>query len=165
MAKKKLNAESVINELKGQSVFFKKARSPTQKRDKTAKSRSHRVTDLQTNRVTEFESYRLTDFGDYDVPHYRQMERSEIWLTWEQSDYLGTLEKVISRDRPEGDKADPNYKRITKNSIMRALVEVARRLSVTVDAREFKNEQDLAKAIWEALTNRVTDLQTSGVTD
>ena len=93
------------------------------------------------------------------------MERSELWLTEEQTDFLAELSRLISRKRPEGDRSDPEYKRITQNSIIRALVEITRRLEVTVDPRQFKNEQDLAKGIWKALSHRVTDLQTSKVTD
>jgi len=176
MSKKNLNPEEVINELRGGSVFFqpKKTISPppldkpprvSPSVEAPTKSQSYRVTDLQSLRVTELQSYRLTEFDDYEVPHFREMERSELWLTEEQTDFLVALAKLIARKRPEGEKRDPSYKRITQNSIIRVLVEIARRLKLTVDARNFKNEQDLAKAMWEELSYRLTDLQSSKVTD
>lgn len=131
----------------------------------TANSLTDRLTESQTNRVTESESNRLTDFDEYQVSDYRKLQRLELRLTWEQKKYLDDLEAVISRDMPEGDRADPNYKRITKNSIIRTLVEVARRLSLTVDASAFKNEQDLLKEIAQTLTDRLTESQTNRVSE
>jgi hypothetical protein len=174
--KKKLDVQGVMNEMREQSVHFRMAKEkatppPSRPSNRKGKRASHKVTDLQTSKVSKFESYRLTEFDDYRLPVFSDMWRGEVRLTWEQSAYLDQLEKAISRDRPEGDRSDPEYKRITKNSIIRALVELARRLNVSVDANSFRNERDLleevVKAVREKFTvspsHKVTDLQTSKV--
>ncbi len=134
-----------------------KARKLTLQTNRVTESVSHGVTDLQTNRVT--------DFANYVVSDYRQLKRVELRLTWGQNKYLDDLVTVIARDMPEGDRSDPHYKRITKNSIIRALVEFVRRLELKVDAREFKNERDLAKALAEKIESLTTNLQTNRVTE
>jgi len=168
MSKKVLNTSAVLNELKGQSAFFNQPKSPTlpkRKQPKKKQPQTHRVTELQTDRVTESVSNRLTDFDEYDVPDYRKLQRLELRLTWEQKQYLDRLEGLISRDMPEGERTDPNYKRITRNSIVRVLVEIMRRLNLSVDASSFKNEKDLARDLFKKLTNRLTELQTTRVTE
>ena len=60
---------------------------------------------------------------------------------------------------PEGERSDPNYKRITKNSIVRVLVEILRRLDLSIDASRFKSEKDLARDVFKKLTDRLTELQ------
>ena len=170
MTKKDLNPEAIVNELKGQSAFFQKDRSPTSKRSrrgpgdmvtqpakKAPELQTNRLTESVSNVVTDLQSNRLTDFEDYNVPDYRKLRRVELRLTWEQNKYLDDLEGVISRDMPEGERADPNYKRITKNSVIRALVEIVRRLKLGVDAGNFKNERDLAKSIAAAIRAKLTD--------
>jgi hypothetical protein len=159
---KKLNATAVLNELKGQSAFFSPPKSPTKAEMKPPEKQpqTHRVTDLQTNRVPESGTDRLTEFGDYDVPDYRKLQRLELRLTWEQKEYLDRLEGIIARDMPEGERADPDYKRITRNSIVRVLVEILRRLDLSIDASRFKSEKDLARDVFNKLTDRLTELQT-----
>ena len=113
-----------------------------------------RVTESETPRVPEIQTSRVPDFDRYDVPDFRKMQRIEVRLTWEQNKYLDDLEALIGRDTPEGEKSDPDYRRITKNSILRVVVEILRALDVQVDASRFKNERDLLAALYEALQNR-----------
>ena len=168
---KKLNVEGVVNELKGQSVFFRKT-APTHSPTKSSKKRkkekkvsntklqSPRLTDLQTHKVTESQTYRLTDFSDYEVPPFNELFRGEMRLTWEQKKYLDELESIIVRGMPEREKHNPDHQRLTKNSIIRALVEIARRLELTVDASKFKNEKDLIEALAKSVTHKLTESQT-----
>ena len=116
---KKLKTEGIINELKNQSVFFKKATTstkPSKKQHKTHqkkegvsgdKLQSHKLTDLQTHKVTESQTYRLTDFSDYEVPPFNKLFRGELRLTWEQKKYLDELESTIARDMPERERYNP----------------------------------------------------------
>jgi len=136
------------------------------KRKKTQKNlQTNRVTESVSDRVTDLQSNRLTGFADYDVPDYRQLKRIELRLTWDQNKYLDDLASVITRDMPEGERSDPSYKRITKNSILRALVEYVRRLKIQVDARKFNNESDLAQALADKIEESLADLQTNRVTE
>jgi hypothetical protein len=120
-------------------------------------------TDFQSYRPPEYGSYRLpdqqstrvTDFQSYSVPNYQKMQRIEVRLTWEQNKFLDDLEAIIARDAPEGERSDPNYRRITKNSIIRALVEIVRCLEVQVDARSFRSEKDLLTALVETLKSQL----------
>jgi len=174
---KKLNTEGIINELKGQSVFFKKTptsskttkkqRKTQKKKEKVSgdKSQTHRLTDLQTHKVTESQTYRLTDFSDYEVPPFNKLFRGELRLTWEQKKYLDELESTIARDMPERERYNPDHQRLTKNSVVRALVEIARRLELTVDASKFKNEKDLIEALAKSVTYRLTESQINEVTE
>lgn len=124
-----------------------------------------RVTELQTTRLPDEQTSRVTELEYYEVPDFRKLDRIEARLSWEQNKYLNDLEAVISRDMPEGERADPSYRRITKNSIIRVLVEIARWLNVEVDASNFRSEKDLLNAVKEDLQKKLTELQTSRVTD
>jgi hypothetical protein len=179
MTKKRLNTQGIVNELAGASVFFSPTPvpapvpdsktlkiSPVPKPRRANQAKAQRTPPLRQSAVpTESQTHRLTDFEDYDVPDYRRLRRAELRLTWEQERYLDDLEAVIARDMPEGERANPSYKRITKNSVLRALVEMARRLEVRVDAHRFRNERDLAKAVFGAFREKLAKLQTDGVTD
>jgi hypothetical protein len=122
---------------------------------------STRLPNSETSRPPDIQSSRATDFDTYDVPSFQKMQRVEVRLTWEQNKYLDDMEAFIGRDAPEGDKSDPAYRRITKNSIIRVLVEIMRALDIQVDASRFKNERDLLNAIYEALKQRTAEQQTS----
>jgi hypothetical protein len=145
------------------SPYFTPPRKKKRKKPQK-KLQTNRVTESVSDRVTDLQTNRVTDFTDYDVPDYRQLKRVELRLTWEQNKYLDELISVITRDMPEGERSSPNYKRITKNSILRALVEFARRLNLQVDARKFRNERDLAQALADKLEESLADLQTNRVT-
>jgi hypothetical protein len=176
---KKLDETAVLNELREGSAFFRDARLASE-RKKTQPAplpqkpkikiegkdlQTNRLTDSQTDRVTELQTNRVTDFADYEVPDYRQLKRVELRLTWEQDNFLNNLESIITRDMPEGERSDPKYKRITKNSIIRALVEYARRVNLRVDATKFKNEADLARAICDQIEKPTADSQTNRLTE
>lgn len=120
-----------------------------------------RLPDSRTSRVPDKQSSRLPDFATYDVPSFQKMQRVEVRLTWEQNKFLDDMEALIGRDAPEGEKSDPAYRRITKNSIVRVLVEIIRALDIQVDASRFKNERDLLNAMYEALRKRTAEHQTS----
>ena len=124
-----------------------------------------RQPESETPRVPEKQTSRVTDFAHYDVPDFRKMQRIEVRLTWEQNKYLDDMEALIGRDAPEGEKSDPNYRRITKNSIIRVVVEILRSLDVQVDASQFKNERDLLIALNQALMERLSKLQSSRLRD
>lgn len=129
---------------------------------------SSRDTEIQTPRLPDTQTSRLPDFETYEVPDYRKMQRIEVRLTWEQNKYLDDLEAIISRDTPEGDKSDPGYRRITKNSIIRVLVEITKRLNIQIDARNFRSEKNLLKTMRNELKNRISklpDSETSRVPD
>jgi hypothetical protein len=193
MTKKRLNTQDIVNELAGASVFFSappppapetkeppvspvpklrraspaklRKASPARQSAVPTELQTHKVTDSQSARATESATHGLTNFEDYEVSDYRSLRRAELRLTWEQERYLDDLEAVITRDMPEGERANPNYKRITKNSVIRALVELARRLEVKVDARRFRNERDLAQALFGAFRDKLAQLQTDRVTE
>ena len=168
---KKLNETAMLNELREGSAFFRDARKAVQSPPQTkipppAKAQppskkddlqTNRVTGSVSDRVTDSQSNRLTDFNDYEVPDYRELKRTEMRLTWDQDNYLNQLESKIAREMPEGERSDPKYKRITKNSIIRALVEYARRLDIQVNAGKFRNEADLTEAIAKAIESKLTD--------
>jgi hypothetical protein len=140
---------------------------PKKRKRKNARKKlqTNRVTESVSNKVTELQTNRVTDYSDYDVPDYRQLKRVELRLTWEQNKYLDDLASVITRDMPEGERSNPEYKRITKNSILRALAEFARRLDPQVDAGKFRNERDLAQALADKIEESLADLQTNRVTE
>ena len=118
-----------------------------------------RGTESETPRVPEKQTYRVPAFERYDVPGYRKMQRIEVRLTWEQNKYLDDLEALIGRDTPEGEKSDPAYRRITKNSILRVMVEILREMSLDIDASHFKSERDLLKALYQAVSMHFSKLK------
>ena len=77
-------------------------------------------------------------------------------MTWDQKEYLDDLERRIARDAPGVEKGNPTSKRITRSSILRALVEIVRRLQISVNPSRFQNERDLIEALVEALRERLT---------
>lgn len=120
------------------------------------KLQTSRLPESETARVPDKQTSRLPEFAHYDVPDYRKMQRIEVRLTWDQNKYLDDMEALIGRDAPDGEKSDPSYRRITKNSILRVIVEILRSLDVQVDASQFKNERDLLVALNQALKERLS---------
>jgi hypothetical protein len=147
------------------SPFFTPPRQKKRKKVPKLNLQTNRVTESVSDRVTDLQTNRVTDFADYDVPDYRQLSRVELRLTWEQNKYLVDLVSEIARDMPEGERSDPHYKRITKNSIIRALVEFARKLNPKVDAKKFRNERDLAQALADEMASLTANSQTNRVTE
>jgi hypothetical protein len=86
-------------------------------------------------------------------------------LTWEQKRFLDDWEEDIRQTMPEGERGNPDHRRITKNSIIRVLVEILRQIKITVDARNFRNEGDLLNALFEDLRKKIAESWSSEVTD
>lgn len=123
---------------------------------------TNRVTEQQTSKVTEFVSNRLTELQTYRVDRWDNLRRLELRLTREQKRYLDDLEEEISNAMPDIERDNPEFQRLTKNSIIRVLVEIAMQLDMRVDASAFHNEGDLLQAVFTALkekfaTPKVTD--------
>ncbi len=157
--KKKLNESAILNELREGSVFFRGQQSPVKEQsNERVKPYSDTVTHSVSDPLSQSHSVTLNHPESYEVPHFRKLKRLHLRLTKPQDKYLTALEDTISDARPEGERSDPNYKRITKNSIIRALVEIARRLDLSVDASSFNNERDLLKALVEELSKRLAEL-------
>lgn len=163
---KKLNSEAIVNELHGQSVFFKdKVTPPTPPSRKTATTPEKEARDLRTSEVPELPGSELPQLRTYELRNYDQLRRLDIRLTGEQKRFLDEMEETIRQKMPEGERDNPLSRRITKNSIVRVLVEIFRQLRLRVDASNFRNEGDLLEALFEKLLQQVTDLGTSEVTD
>lgn len=128
---------------------------PPPKKRKVPKSVTSEVTKLRSSEVTELRSYGL--------PKFDQLRRLDIRLTWEQKRFLDDWEEDIRQAMPEGDRDNPKHRRITKNSIIRVLVEIIRQLEIRVNAKGFRNEGDLLEALFEALRKKLTELRTSEV--
>ncbi len=163
-----------MSELTGKSVFFPKKKastSPNVSISKKAKTnrlpdfQTSRVTKKQTNRLTESGTLELTDLQSYELRKYKNWKRIEVRLTPDQRKFLIDFNEEIAQTMPEGERNNPHYKRITNNSIIRVCVETIRQLKPKVDASNFQNENDLFHSLFEELLNKLTDLQTSRVTE
>src|SRR5687768_7202703 len=75
--------------------------------------------DLQTNRLTEFGSNRVTDLQSYRVERFDTLRRVECRLTKDQKRYLDDLEEEISLAMPDIERNNPEFQRLTKNSVIR----------------------------------------------
>ena len=117
----------------------------------------------ETSEVTKLRSSEVTELRSYGLPKFDQLRRLDIRLTWEQKRFLDDWEEDIRQAMPEGDRGNPDHRRITKNSIIRVLVEIVRQLEIRVNAKGFHNEGDLLEALFEALSKKLTELQTSEV--
>lgn len=163
---KKLNTAAIVNELHGQSVFFKdKVTPPTPPLDKTSATQEKKARDLRTSQVPELPGSQLPKLRTYELRNFDQLRRLDIRLTGEQKRFLDEMEETIRQQMPEGERDNPMSKRITKNSIVRVFVEIFRQLRLKVDASNFKNESDLLEALFAKLLHKVTNLRTSEVTD
>ena len=124
---------------------------------RSAKVPKYQITELpdyQTAVVRESAAQTLSDLSDYPLVDFRQYERVDVRLTWDQKKYLDDLESLIARQSPGVEKRNPFSKRITRSSVVCALVEIARRLEVSVDPSQFQNERHLVKALAEALKRK-----------
>jgi hypothetical protein len=122
-------------------------------------TRVDRVTEQQSTRVTEFESNRLTELQTYRVDRWDYLRRLELRLTKDQKRYLNDLEEEISQAMPEIERDNPEFQRLTKNSIIRVLVEIIRQLDIRVDASQFHNEGDLLQALYSKIRERLAQLR------
>ncbi len=101
----------------------------------------------------------------YELRNFDQFRRLDVRLTAEQKRFLDNWEEDIRQAMPEGERRNPTYKRITKNSIMRVLVEIFRQLEIPVDATHFRNEQDLMQTLFDGLCQKVAALRSPEVTE
>lgn len=172
MSKKKLKTQQVMSELTGKSVFFPKKKdstSPNASMPKKAQTnkptdlQTSRVTEKQTNRLTESGTLELTDLQSYELRKYKNWKRIEVRLTPDQRKFLIDFNEEIAQTMPEGERNNPQFKRITNNSIIRVCVETIRQLKPKVDSSKFQNENDLLHSLFEELLNKLTDLQSSRV--
>ena len=174
--KKKLNEDQVLNELTQGSVYFRGRQSPTpqkaeqqksiqkaKKQKKRSKSRRSELPKLASSKVTDKHTSEPMKLQSYELPNFDKLRRLDIRLTWEQKRFLDNLEEDIRQSMPEGERGNPNHRRITKNSIIRVVIEIIKQLELTVDSSHFRNEGDLLTAIFEALEKKVTELRTSEV--
>jgi hypothetical protein len=107
----------------------------------------------------------IPEIRGYEVRRYDQMRRMDIRFTGKQKRYLDDLFEDIKQVIPEGDRSDPEYGQITRSSIIRALVEIARQLEITVDASDFRNEGDLLRSLFEVLHCRVAESRSPEIPD
>lgn len=89
------------------------------------------------------------------------MRRLEVRLTLEQIRFLDDLEWELGRSLPDLEKANPESRRITKNSIIRVMIEILRSLYLEIDASHFRNERDLLITLHRLIKERLTDSGTS----
>ena len=170
MTKKDLKPERIVTELTEQSVFFRDRKHPYKKSpagkkkvSKSPKPRSSDVPDLRTSGVRKLQSSEVTELRTYRLRNFDQLRRLDLRLTGEQKRFLDDLEEDIRQGMPEGERGNPTYRRITKNSVVRVLVEIVRQLDLKVDASSFRNEGDLLKAIYDALSEKLPKLRSSEV--
>jgi hypothetical protein len=194
MSKKQLDASGMVNELRGQSLFFqptiekpepepdKAVSNPLPEEDDagvyaqlpstsnqepiTSVVQKSNTTEVQQSGSAAVQEYRTTavqhspqpsldDLGDYPLLDYRQLKKVDVRLTWEQKEYLDGLEALIARNAPGLEKNNPLSKRITRSAVIRALVEIARRLSLSADPSHLMNERDLLKALVEEFKKKL----------
>lgn len=172
MSKKNLNPESIVNELREGSVFFQPSeavtppsREPAKKRSTAPEKKSSEVTELRTSEVENLLTSVVRELRSYELRSFDELRRLDIRVTGEQKRFLDEMEETITQAMPEGERGNPDHRRITKNSIMRVFVEIFRQLRLKVDASRFRNERDLLEALFEELLDRVTELRTSEVRD
>lgn len=120
-----------------------------------------RLPDSGTSRLTDQQTSSVPDFGSYRVPDYRTMRRIEVRLTLEQIRFLDDLEWELGRSLPDLEKVNLESRRITKNSIIRVLIEILRTLDLDIDASHFRNERDLLLALHQILKVHFSDSGTS----
>ncbi|MCC6614118.1 MAG: hypothetical protein IT320_11620 [Anaerolineae bacterium] len=91
------------------------------------------------------------------------MRRLDIRITGEQKRYLDDLEEDLRQSMPEMERDNPEHQRITKNSFIRVLLEVARQLDLRVTGEHIHNEADLLQAVFETLQTKLPDFRSSEV--
>lgn len=116
------------------------------------------LTELRGSEVSTSRTTGVPDLQTYRLRNFDQLRRLDVRLTWEQKRFLDDWEEDIRQTIPEGERGNPDHRRITKNSIMRVLVEVVHQLKIKVDARNFRNEGDFLNALFEALCKKIIEL-------
>jgi hypothetical protein len=102
-------------------------------------------------------------FQSYEVRKFDELRRLDIRITGKQKRFLDDLEEDIRQSMPEGDKENPHSQRITKNSVIRVLLEIARLARLKIDASTFQNEADLLDTIYEELCSKLPKFRTPEV--
>ena len=147
-------------EMKGFSVSLsteKPPASPKKTKPPATAVQEYGSAVLQKSRsaaVQEYGTPPLDNLDDYRLLPFREYKKVDARLTWGQKEYLDNLEKLIAREAPGVEKGNPLSKRITRSSIIRALVEIARRLQIAVNPSRFQNERDLIEAVVEAFEQK-----------
>jgi len=128
-------------------------------------------TEFRTSEVPKSESAEVRELGSsgvgklrsYELRKFDELRRLDIRITGEQKRFLDDLEEDIRQAKPEGDLTNPDYQRITKNSIIRALIEIARQLEIKLNASTFQNENDLLQDLFEELNRKVPNFRSPKV--
>jgi len=129
--------------------------SPRSESQTTPKSRSSEVTQSGSPEVPNFRSYVLRK--------YDQLRRLDIRITGEQKRYLDDLEEDLRQSMPEMERDNPAHQRITKNSFIRVLLEIARQLDLRITGEHVHNEADLLQAVFDTLQTKLPDFRSSEV--
>ncbi len=96
----------------------------------------------------------------YELTNYDKLFRLDVRLTYDQIAFLDKLEAEIRLNRPDLERNRADHKRITKNSVVRVLIEIMRQIDLQLDASQFYNELDLFDAIYQELKRALS--QTEG---
>ncbi len=116
-----------------------------------------------SSEATQPGSHDVPDFRSYELRKYDQLRRLDIRITGEQKRYLDDLEEDIRQSMPEIERDNPAHQRITKNSFIRVLLEIARQLDLRVTGEHMHNEADLLQAVFETLQTKLPDFRSSEV--
>ena len=128
---------------------------PKSRSSRLPKSRTHGVRKSRSSRVPNSGTTGVPDFRSYDIPNYNKLNRIDLRVTWDQRYFLDDQELMIRRAMPDIERDNPNHRRLTKNSVVRVLVEIARQLELKIDARKLRNEADLLQAYYDALKRQL----------
>ena len=90
--------------------------------------------------------------GDKSVPKFQTYEiKLTVRLKEDQLEFLSRLEREIMKNR----SSDNRKERITKNSVIRAMVDTFRNLDI--DTREIGDEEELVKRLIKAISLKGRD--------
>ncbi|MCC6611832.1 MAG: hypothetical protein IT320_00060 [Anaerolineae bacterium] len=117
----------------------------------------------RSSEVAQSESPEVPNFRSYELRKYDQLRRLDIRITGEQKRYLDDLEEDLRQSMPEMERDNPAHQRITKNSFIRVLLEIARQLDLRVTGEHVHNEADLLQAVFDTLQAKLPDFRSSEV--
>ena len=129
--------------------------------DKNVKSISPEVMKSRTPGVHKSISPELHKLWTYEVQSFKHLKKLDVLFTKAQKIFLRDFLESVEDSMPERERDNPEHRRITKNSIIRVLVEIARQLEIKVDASHFRNERDLLLAVFEAIIERSSEVMKS----
>lgn len=122
-------------------------------KDTNSNSVTSEVPNSVTTELRKPVSSAVRELQSYGLTNYDKLFRLDARLTYDQIAFLNKLEAEIKLARPDVERNHPDHKRITKNSIVRVLVEIARQIELQVDASQFYNELDLFHAVYLEFRN------------